>query len=890
MESAADASPSSNPGFLQKSFRLCDIRKCKPISRLFGIDIHSACESCRGRVCSFSDTCEKCKAWSEADFVAYESRKRDNVRKRDHKRMSKAKARSVHSISPSSSQVSISSVKTLDASSGKVLNKPRHRPRSRSVSPVFEGFSYISESESAKRVAVPVISSDATPSKISRTDRSIVMGGLTSSVETYPTYSYKVGEVQSSAGLDFAGLAEPGVFAASTPSHRHEVDEEHIPCGSNITRLPNEPLSVSDQLSEGPRQQGGSEADHDDSDLDNMNNSYLNQSLNGVQFHNSRLKLELEQANLTISIYLAKINALSKENISLKQAMDSERLQNRPSLELALKQKSEEFQLVSDKFSELQNNNYSLNCKLETALADIGKYKDTISSLNERLDEYAEDLSAKDIVISNLNSLMDTYAKESEDWAAQVNDLRSRQCQWDKDRLSFIDREKRLKEELSTLRGNPKFLGNKTDNVNLVKNRKFVLESLSSRVISNPEARLTEIQNELAILKKDREDYLKSRVSSKHKDINDNIEGDSVVHSDIECNLSEDDHTIDEFDNDLKEGVNCIPETKEHNAKVFKQLRDIVVKLHPEYLQYEFSGNSATFLEEVMGVVKSQPRPLLNLSKAAMNSTNQFNSLLKKKRTIHTGKFRVFGSRFAKTSRRFYATCEQPQFKLPPLFRNICKSNSASSSKNPSSLYTYMSDTEIIRSLQSLHHIFEIASFLAWNLGAVAQHLRQVEILIGLKDDQGAVNGIKESLDFLASLGKANNSILSLIVTVFGNLLLKKRNALLMSLHPNVGVEFKNSLLYSDLSFEWMFPADLVKSIKDELDGFDLRDRNNSVVRSSKRARFFRGRGQSFRSGFFRSGRYSGARSSQSNSYRPRFRTRGGKGRGRGSTPHSSNQ
>ena len=92
------------------------------------------------------------------------------------------------------------------------------------------------------------------------------MGGLTSSVETIPTFQYKVGEVQLLAGLDFAGVLNRGylmplllLMVLKWMRNKYPVV---LLLSVERTTSGQANFIFSDQLSDGPRQQGGSEADH----------------------------------------------------------------------------------------------------------------------------------------------------------------------------------------------------------------------------------------------------------------------------------------------------------------------------------------------------------------------------------------------------------------------------------------------------------------------------------------------------------------------------------------------------------------------------------------------------------------------------------------------------
>ena len=66
-----------------KSVQYCRSKECKskPRSRLSSLDVHSFCEACRGRRCSFQDSCPECSEWEEDDFAKLAARIASNAKK-----------------------------------------------------------------------------------------------------------------------------------------------------------------------------------------------------------------------------------------------------------------------------------------------------------------------------------------------------------------------------------------------------------------------------------------------------------------------------------------------------------------------------------------------------------------------------------------------------------------------------------------------------------------------------------------------------------------------------------------------------------------------------------------------------------------------------------------
>ncbi|MEL7079320.1 MAG: hypothetical protein AAGM46_25795 [Cyanobacteria bacterium J06582_2] len=541
----------------------------------------------------------------------------------------------------------------------------------------------------------------------------------------------------------------------------------------------------------------------------------------------------------------------------------------------------------NNEYTDINEQDLVMKQELDMASLDISKYKESNLALMNELEVMSSDIRQKEDKISRLQEIIDNSRVEQQNSLIELSEIKAQRSFW-------LEENKRLVKELQEFKM-PESQGSqksqnfslaykKTNDPTLIKNKQLIIDSISSSVISDPKACLREIQSKIKALHKQQEECLRPREDHCSYDLR--VEMEEKTH-DSQLGVSTDTSCPEDTPSEeLVEGVNCVPEAREQNRKIFKKMRELLLQIRPNYVQEQvIEGNSDELLGVLFHESESKPTVLLNLSQETKNSIKQLNLILHKKRSSQPPKFRIFGSKFSRSSRKYYASCQQPLFKLPPLFRNICN---LSISRNPANTVVYFNASEMTRTLQNVHHILEVSSFLSWNLGLVAQHLRHVEVLAGIDEFQKALTFVDEAIEFIGSLGRANKSILTLGTTTLGNLTLKKRNAILTALHPNVSQEMKNNLLYSDISFDHIFPTDLVKEINEELDSLDSR-RGNNRFNFSERVRPFRNRFQYSRAGQIQSPYTNrGQRGTFTNNRRRNGRS--GYPRNRGNNPRYSRQ
>ena len=169
------------------------------------IDLHEACDLCRGTLCSFNERCAICSTWSDEYFTTYLSHMEHLVRRREQKRKAKMSKQEASSddfcgfaSTPTTSAAPVVTLATSASTSTAVVSSPRKPITSSKVSGGIVGVSQDlqetvrpedSVSVSSSRMARLMSQSIAELSKVQRASQEAfeirMMESITSKLESF---------------------------------------------------------------------------------------------------------------------------------------------------------------------------------------------------------------------------------------------------------------------------------------------------------------------------------------------------------------------------------------------------------------------------------------------------------------------------------------------------------------------------------------------------------------------------------------------------------------------------------------------------------------------------------------------------------------------------------